>query len=117
MRDDVVHLARQPGPFLGPGLLGEQVALPLGAFGPVPQRPAPSRAGRRSTAPSSGPTAVRSTPIVMTSTGRLPGPGHDERQHAHRRERGPPVLAVVERPVCGEDGSERAPRRSRNWPG
>ncbi len=38
VRHHVVHLAGQPGPFLGPGLLGEQVTLPLGPVGPLPQR-------------------------------------------------------------------------------
>ncbi len=38
VRDDVVHLARQPGALLRPGLLGQQGALPLGPLGAVAQR-------------------------------------------------------------------------------
>lgn len=38
VRDDVVHLGGEPGPFLRAGPLGQQVPLPFGALRPVGER-------------------------------------------------------------------------------
>ena len=111
MRHDVVHFAREPGPFLGPGLLGEQVALLLGPFGPVAQTLqdlVPRGEIEREQRPDRGPQHADRD----DDRGRLPDMADDERQRADGRERRAPVPVVVERPVRGENGSEGRPHIS-----
>jgi hypothetical protein len=108
VRHDVVHFAREPGPFLGPGLLGEQVALLLGPFGPVAQPLqdlVPRGEVKREQRPDRGPQHADRD----DGKRRLPDIANDERQRADGRERRTPVPAVVERPVRSENGSERRP--------
>ena len=103
-----MHLAREPGPFLGPGLLGEQVALLLGPFGPVAQALqdlVPCDEVEPKHRPGRGPQHAGRD----DGCGRLPDPGHDERQRADGREGHAPVPAVIDQPVRSENGSVGCP--------
>jgi hypothetical protein len=104
----VVHLARQPAPFLGPGLLGEQVALALGPVGPVAQRLQQRVAGPE-VQRQQRPHQDAEQPVRDDLDRGLPGPAHDHGQHGDGQERNPPVPPVVEGPVGRERRGERRP--------
>nr|WP_233506919.1 hypothetical protein [Spongiactinospora gelatinilytica] len=106
--DHVVHLARQAGAFLGPGLLDPEPLLAFGAFGPFGERGVEAALGVGVQAEHGGghhdEAADRQQRQHLGRRAGLPGVAEHQQGQRGRRHQQPPVAAV---------GTERVEREGR----